>query len=155
MIQLKHVQPSHDGSNCKLWMILTPCAHPGDPAVCKRPCPLGEARGSFSVSLFVVGRIMPPAKDVHILTPRIYRYITRKGVLRIPWWLRCKECLQCGRPGFDLAVRKIPWRRRRQPTPVFLPGKSHGWRSLAGYSPWGLKESDTTELLYFHKGILR
>ena len=40
---------------------------------------------------------------------------------------------------------KIPWRRAWQPTPVFLPGKSHGQRSLAGYSPWGHKESDTTE----------
>ena len=37
------------------------------------------------------------------------------------------------------------WRRKWQPTPVLLPGKSHGWRSLIGYSPWGLKESDTTE----------
>ena len=36
-------------------------------------------------------------------------------------------------------VRKIPWRRKWQPTPIFLPGKSHGQRSLAGYSPWGHK----------------
>jgi len=36
------------------------------------------------------------------------------------------------RPRFNLWVRKIPWRRKRQPTPVFLPGESHGWRSLAG-----------------------
>ena len=42
--------------------------------------------------------------------------------------------------------------RRRQwhPTPVLLPGKSHGWRSLVGYSPWGRKELDTTERLHFH-----
>ena len=39
--------------------------------------------------------------------------------------------------GFDLWVGKIPWRRKWQPTPVFLPGKSYGQRSLAGYSPWG------------------
>ena len=44
-------------------------------------------------------------------------------------------------------VRKIPWRRDRLPTPVFLPGEFHGQRSLAGYSPWGHKESDTTEQL--------
>ena len=44
---------------------------------------------------------------------------------------------QCGRPGFNPWVRKIPWRRKWQPTPVFLPGKFHGWRSLVGYSPWG------------------
>ena len=40
-----------------------------------------------------------------------------------------------------------PWRRKWQPTPVLLPGESHGWRSLVGYSPWGCKESDTTERL--------
>ena len=42
---------------------------------------------------------------------------------------------------------KIPWRRKWQPTPVLLPGKSHGCRSLVGYSPWGCKESDTTKRL--------
>ena len=48
-------------------------------------------------------------------------------------------------------VGKIPWRRKWQHTPVFLPGKSHGWRSLAVYTPWGRKELDTTEQLhYFH-----
>ena len=43
--------------------------------------------------------------------------------------------------GFDLWVGKIPWRREQQPTPVFLPGESHGHRSLAGYGSQGLKES--------------
>ena len=46
------------------------------------------------------------------------------------------------RCGFDPWVRKIPWRRKWQPTPAFLPGKFHGQRSLAGYSPWGHKEPD-------------
>ena len=55
----------------------------------------------------------------------------------------------CGRPGFDPWVRKIPWRRKWQSTPVLLPGESHGGRSLVGYSPWGRKESDTTERLHF------
>ena len=41
-------------------------------------------------------------------------------------------------------------RRRWHPTPVLLPGKSHGWRSLVGCSPWGLEESDTTEQFHFH-----
>ena len=59
-------------------------------------------------------------------------------------------CLQCRRPGFTPWVGKISWRRKWQPTPVFLPGKSHGWRSLVGYSPWDLKESDTTGRLHFH-----
>ena len=43
-------------------------------------------------------------------------------------------------------VRKIPWRRARQPPPVFMPGESHGQRHLADNSPWGHKESDTTEV---------
>ena len=47
--------------------------------------------------------------------------------------------------GFDPWVGKIPWRRKWQPTPVFLPGKSHGQRSLTGYSPWSHKELDMTE----------
>ena len=46
---------------------------------------------------------------------------------------------------FNPWVRKIPWRRARQLTPVFLPGESHGQRSLMGYSPQGRKESDKTE----------
>ena len=54
-----------------------------------------------------------------------------------------------GRPGFDPWVGKIPWRTKWQPTPVFLPGESHGRRSLVGCSPWGCKESDTTEQLHF------
>ena len=58
-------------------------------------------------------------------------------------------CLQCRRPRFDPWVRKIPWRRQWQPTPVLLPGKSHGWRSVVGCNPWGRKESDMTERLLF------
>ena len=54
-------------------------------------------------------------------------------------------CLQCGRPRFNPWVGKIPWRRKWQPTPVLLPGESHGWKSLVGYNPWGRKESDMTE----------
>jgi len=49
----------------------------------------------------------------------------------LPWWLRWYSvCLQCGRSGFSPCVGKISWRRKWQPTPVFLPGKSHGQRSL-------------------------
>ena len=54
---------------------------------------------------------------------------------------------RCKRLRFHLWVRKIPWRRARQPTPVLLPGESHGQGSPAGYRPGGHKESDTTEWL--------
>ena len=56
-------------------------------------------------------------------------------------------CLQCGRLGSDPWVGKIPWRRAWQPTPIFLPGESHGERSLVDYTPKGCKESDMTEWL--------
>ena len=56
------------------------------------------------------------------------------------------------RPGLDPWVRKIPWRRKWQLTPVLLLGRFYGRRSLVGYSPWGCKESDTTEQLHFHFG---
>ena len=54
--------------------------------------------------------------------------------------------LQCRRPGLNPWVGKIPWRRERLPTPVFWPGEFHGL-----YSPWGRKESDTTERLSLSK----
>ena len=58
----------------------------------------------------------------------------------LPRWLSGKEstcqCGRCKRSGFDLWVGKIPWRRKCQPTPVFLPAESLGQRSLAGYSSW-------------------
>ena len=55
---------------------------------------------------------------------------------------QCRRRKKCG---FDPWVGKIPWRRTWQPTPGFLPGKSHGQRSLVSYSPWGCKELDVTE----------
>ena len=58
---------------------------------------------------------------------------------------RSRIRLQCRTPGLNPWVRKIPWRREWLPTPVFLPGESQGQRSLAGSSPWGRKELDTTK----------
>jgi len=64
-------------------------------------------------------------------------------------------CKRHKRRGFDPSVGKIPWRRKRQPTSEFLPGKFHGWRSLAGHSPWGHKELNRTEQLstYVHVNL--
>ena len=56
-------------------------------------------------------------------------------------------CLQSRRHGFNPWVWKIPWRRKWQPTPVFLPEKSQGERSLVGYNPWSFKELAMTEQL--------
>ena len=64
----------------------------------------------------------------------------------LPRGLSGKEpTCQCRRCGFDPWIEKILWRRKWQPTPLFVPGKSHRKRSLAGYSPWSLKELDVTE----------
>ena len=61
------------------------------------------------------------------------------------------QCKRCKRHWFEPWVEKTPWRRKWQPTPVFLHGKSHEQRSLEGYRPWGLKESDKTEQLNSNK----
>ena len=57
---------------------------------------------------------------------------------------------QCRRHEFNLWVRNIPWRRKWQPTSVFLSGKFSGQRSLAGYSPWDRKEFDMAEHAHMH-----
>ena len=77
----------------------------------------------------------------------------------LPKWFSGKEsACQCRRCRFDPWIRKIPWKSKWQPTPVFLPGKSYGQRSLAGYSSWSCKDSDTTEQLsrteHPHQSIL-
>ena len=74
---------------------------------------------------------------------------THSSIFGFPLWLSWQRIhLQCRRPGFDPWVGKIPWRRERLSTPVFWPGEFHGL-----YSPWGHKDSDTTEQLshtYIH-----
>ena len=80
------------------------------------------------------------------------------GFLLLPSWLSGKEptcqCRSHRSHRFDSWDGKMPWNRKWQPTPVFLPGKSHGQRSLECYSPWGRKESDTTEQLSSNNNIL-
>ena len=62
------------------------------------------------------------------------------AVSGLPWWLNGKESTcQCRRRGSSLWFGEIPWRRKWQPTLVFLPGKSPGQRSLIAYRPWGHK----------------
>ena len=64
------------------------------------------------------------------------RILTLTSPWVLPWWLRWwRICLQCRRPMFDPWIRKTPWKRKWQPTSVFLPRKSHEQRSLEGYSP--------------------
>ena len=83
-----------------------------------------------------------------------YRYRYRYRYTGLPGGSEVKVsacvCMQCGRPGFNSWVGNIPWRRKWQSTPIFLPGEFHGQRSLVGCSPRGCKESDMTERLHFH-----
>ena len=76
------------------------------------------------------------------------RSVTELGIFKCPFTHLPQfdgTCLQCSRPGFSPWVGKIPWRRESLPTPVFLPGESHGQRTLEGYwgyySPWQFKGS--------------
>ena len=73
-----------------------------------------------------------------------FRYVVK-------YWI----CLQCKRPGLNPWVRKIPWRRKWQPTPIFLPGESHGQRSLAGYSPYGHRVRHPEVTQHVHTPRLR
>ena len=68
-----------------------------------------------------------------------------KLLQKLPRWLSSEEST-CQRRirGFDSWVGTIPWRRKRKPTPVFLPGKCHGQRNLVGYTLRGHKELDMT-----------
>ena len=63
-------------------------------------------------------------------------------------WLRCQEsACSAGDLGLIPGLRRSPGGGNDNPTPVLLPGESHGQRSMVGYSPWGHKELDTTEQL--------
>ena len=68
--------------------------------------------------------------------------IPRRASQVAQWWGTHLECRRHRRCGLDPQVGKIPWKRAWQPTPVFLPGESHGQRSLAGYSPGDCQEMD-------------
>ena len=102
---------------------------------------LNSTHGQYYIFVFKVQHII-----VYISTSFLFF-----GGGGLPWWLRWQRiCPQCGRPGFNPWVGKIPWRRKWQLTPEFLPGEFHGQRSLVGYIPWDCKELDMTERLTLH-----
>ena len=74
------------------------------------------------------------------IQPLLCIYTVSGPEIRLPWWLNSKEsAYQCGKYRFSSWVGKIPWRRKWQLTPVFLPGKSQRQRSLVGYIAWDCK----------------
>ena len=106
------------------------------------PITVGRPPGhSLSVNLpWEVAACLPPRTRADFKTPcrQTRAFLVAQLVKNPPAMLQ---------PQFDSWVGKIRWKKTRQPTPVFLPGESHGQRSLAGYSPWGptTEESDTAE----------
>ena len=101
------------------------CSH--CPVCVTPPFRLARPHWRFPLTAVCVG-------DSGILKLSFYR--TGISIRGLPRWCSGKEsACPCRRHRFDPWVEKIPWRRKQQPTPVFLPGKSHGQRSLAGYSP--------------------
>ena len=105
----------------------------------------GESQGQGSlVGCRLWGRTESDTTEVIYLAAAaatcIYVYVCLYVCGASIWWLSDKEsACQCKRCRFSPWVRKIFWRRKWPPTPVFLPGKSHGQRSLVGYSPCGPK----------------
>ena len=125
--------------------------------------PCMEASGSSSSPLILLRAFVwasliaqrvknPPAvRETLVLFPHPDDLLVHSSILGLPLWLNWERIhLQCGRPGFDSWVGKIPWRRERLPTPVFWPGEFHGL-----CSPWGRKESDTTEPLSLSGHLLQ
>ena len=106
----------------------------------------GSTWGRFSSS----NSITVPQRDCGGGYTNLLMLKLHKTLYLLPRWSSGKESTCQWRRGFDPQAGKIPWSRKWQPSPVFLPGFSHGQRSLAGYSPWGHKESDTTEHAGMH-----
>ena len=133
-------------------IVVTPCT-----GACQTPLSVGFPRQEYwrglpfssAGDLLDPGIALPsPALAVRFFTTEL----TEKPILErwvhggsgLPWWLSRKgSAFNAGDPGWIPGSGQSPWRRKWQPTPVFLPGKSLRQRSLVGYSPWGCKESDT------------
>ena len=114
----------------------------------------GPGIGGFKEYAWNIFLLVEIVQNLFIYPPSKYLLTLYYVPGGLPRWHRGKEsACQCRlnllrrlkRLGFILWVRKIPWRGEWQHTPVFLPGKFHGQRSLASYSLWGHKEPDTTE----------
>ena len=131
------------------------------PCLCLRCCPACGLISTICLDSVVVESLIHVgffAAWLRGLCSESTCLVNRRPCVQSQWGLRqhCwasllaqteRICLQCSRPGLNPWVWKIPWSRKWQHTPGFLPGKSHGQRSLAGYHPEGCKESDLTEPL--------
>ena len=126
-----------------------PCPPPS-PGVCPRSCPLhqgchpvissSDALISLCLQSFPASGIFPVSHPFALDDQKLELQLQHQSLQRI---FRVSSSLS---PYYA----KMTWRRQWQPTPVLLPGKSHGQKSLVGCSPWGHEESDMTEQLHFH-----
>ena len=136
------------GKTLELEGVSVPCLSPGSGA------------GQPPLPSRVHSQASPPLPHPHTaLSLRVYLGLIRALVIEIrailmissraSWWLSGKESTcrssRCRRRGFDPWVGKVPWRRKWQPTPVFLPGEFHGQRSLADHSPRGCRIRSTIQ----------
>ena len=99
---------------------------------------------------------IPILKEGHAKECSNYCTIALISHARLPWWIRWQSvCLQFRRLGLDTWVRKIPWRRKWQPTPVLLPRKSHGRRSLVSMGSQRVRHDGATSLSHARKVMLK
>ena len=117
------------------------------------PKRLGKGIATLGPNIFLKNSRCNPARKCRVLTTgppgkSLSFSFKQSFITCFPGGTSSKESTcPCRKYRFDPWVWKIPWNRKWHPTPVFLPGKSHGQRSLVGYSSWGHKESDKTEQL--------
>ena len=98
----------------------------------------------FILNFFPLAYTPPPNSHLNTKLSSLFflcgpgKKMSRVHCRLLPWWLSGKESTcQCKRCRFNPWFGRMPWRRKWQPAPIFLPGKSHWQRSLVGYSPWG------------------
>ena len=121
------IKPNHHQYSCiPIWGLVLVVRDPGTvievqlyrlfpTGCCLRHCPTLNYTLLFKAQSLTVNRVFLTNK----------RGLFTENIIGLPWWLRRQRiCLQCGRPGFDPWVGKIPWRRAWQPSPVLLPGES-------------------------------
>ena len=130
---------------CVCAQLLQSCPTVCDPVDCSLPG--SSVRGILQARRLERAAMPSPPRDLSYpgIEPTFLKSPTLAGRFLMARITSEEFTCQCRRPGFYPWVKKIPQRRKRQPTPVFLPGELHGQRSLANYSPWGAQESDTIQ----------
>ena len=132
---------SSSASLASLWAAFPPL----DPSARLGPLPAGWTQGSCTFYLEAGSRVQKTEVTGLVKGCALYQpchFLYSSGQSGLSWWLSGKESTcQCRRHRCGPLARKIPWRRQWQPTPIFLPGKPRGQRSLVAYNRWAHKRS--------------